>query len=251
MQTSQDLTGAIADSNTGQINSLKQQINDIPTSCQDACQDKMARQSISIYLMTLSNGNMSYVYCHLGNLCGSSDGWMRIAYLDMTDPAQLQECPSELRTLNENGVKCCGQKENAASCDGLFFSSKGKSYSEICGRVTGYQWGSPDYIGTSTGGSIDSHYVEGISITYGSPRQHLWIFIATIRENINHCPCSSGIVVPHHPLLDRITFVSQATRATAGLKHCTLLINYGMVLVVGVKKQSAVMPMDSHGSTGN
>ena len=181
LQTSQDLTGAIADSNTGQINSLKQQINDIPTSCQDV-KTRWPDSPSGIYLMTLPNGNMSYVYCHLGNLCGSSDGWMRIAYLDMTDPAQ--ECPSELRTLNENGVKCCGRKENVGSCDGLFFSSKGKSYSEICGRVTGYQWGSPDSI---TDGNIDSHYVEGISITYGSPRQHLWTFIATIRENINHC----------------------------------------------------------------
>ena len=222
LQTSQDLTGAIADSNveqidslkgqvsdiqsdiddanlkiasteniannnTGKISSLKQQINNIPTSCQDV-KTRWPDSPSGIYLMTLPNGNMSYVYCHLGNLCGSSDGWMRIAYLDMTDPAQ--ECPSELRTLNEKGVKCCGRKENVASCDGLFFSSKGTSYSEICGRVTGYQWGSPDYIGT--GGNIDSHYVEGISITYGSPRQHLWTFIATIRENVNHCPCSSG-----------------------------------------------------------
>ena len=96
LQTSQDLTGTIAVNNTGQINSLKQQINDIPISCQDV-KARWPDSPSGIYLITLPGGDTAYVYCYLGNLCGSSDGWMRIAYLDMTDPAQ--ECPSAVILL--------------------------------------------------------------------------------------------------------------------------------------------------------
>ena len=194
LQTSQDLTGTIVTNNTGQISSIKQQINDIPTSCQDV-KARWPDSPSGIYLIILPSGDTGYVYCHLGNLCGSSDGWMRIAYLDMTDPAQ--ECPSAFDTVIQNGVKCCGRKENVASCDGLFFSSKGTSYSEICGRVTGYQWGSPDAIndGNADHNNIESQYVDGVSITYGSPRQHVWTFIASVYEQhsgASTCPCNSG-----------------------------------------------------------
>ena len=194
IDTLQDLTGTIVTNYTGQISSIKQQINDIPISCQEV-KARWPDSPSGIYLITLPGGDTGYVYCHLGNLCGSSDGWMRIAYLDMTDPAQ--ECPSAFDTVIQNGVKCCGRKENVASCDGLFFSSKGTSYSEICGRVTGYQWGSPDAIndGNADHNNIESQYVDGVSITYGSPRQHVWTFIASVYEQHSGpstCPCNSG-----------------------------------------------------------
>ena len=94
LQTSQDLTGTIVTNNTGQISSIKQQINDIPISCQDV-KARWPDSPSGIYLIMLPGGDTGYVYCHLGNLCGNNDGWMRIAYLDMADPAQ--ECPENIK----------------------------------------------------------------------------------------------------------------------------------------------------------
>ena len=46
-----------------------------------------------------------------------------------------------------------------------------------------HQYGSPDGFNTGTD-SIDSHYIDGISITHGNPRTHLWSYVA------GNCPCA-------------------------------------------------------------
>ena len=69
-----------------------------------------------------------------------------IAHLNMSDSSAA--CPDELQLLQSNdGVRGCGRKSsNTASCNGLIFPSTDISYSEICGRVIGYQVGSPDAV---------------------------------------------------------------------------------------------------------
>ena len=73
-------------------------------------------------------------------------------------------------------MRACG-RWTFSGCDSVTFSTNGVNYSQVCGRVIGYQCGHTDAIHSS--GSIDSYYyVEGISITHGSPRQHIWILAA-------------------------------------------------------------------------
>ena len=101
-----------------------------------------------------------------------------------------------------------------AGCASIQFPSNGISYSQVCGRVVGYQWASPDavypgrYSGETYGTVIDashndinSYYVDGISITRGSPRQHVWTLMGGLNEaSFYHvfndgrynCPCSAG-----------------------------------------------------------
>ena len=65
----------------------------------------------------------------------------------------------------------------------------------MCGRVVGYQYTSPDAIDTVYGkghNDINTHYVDGISLTYGSPCQHTWTFMAGINEHSTACPCTNG-----------------------------------------------------------
>ena len=96
--------------------------------------------------------------------CGST-GWTRVAYLNMSNP--LQQCPSNLRLYNHGGVRACGRRTSSnAGCNSVTFSTTGISYSQVCGRVIGYQYGAPDAF--YPGGDhvlINSPYVEGISIT--------------------------------------------------------------------------------------
>ena len=131
--------------------------------------------------------------------CGST-GWTRVAYLNMSDPSQ--QCPNELRLYNESGVRACGRNYSSiGSCDNVTFST-GKSYSQVCGRVIGYQFGSPDALFPWQGHVlIDSPYVEGISITHGPPRQHIWTLMNGQQEagtGDTRCPCNNGstVIVP-------------------------------------------------------
>lgn len=67
----------------------------------------------------------------------------------------------------------------------------------MCGRAIGYQYRSPDAFHQSTTDTLtlDQNYVDGLSITYGSPRQHLWTFAAGVSEDNpstrpSKCPCA-------------------------------------------------------------
>ena len=61
--------------------------------------------------------------------------------------------------------------------------------------MRGYQYRSPDAFNTETS-DIDSYYVDGVSITYGSnPRQHIWTYVGgqtEINLDTTGCPCNSG-----------------------------------------------------------
>ena len=155
-------------------------------------------------------GEIKNVYCKMEELCGSGGGWTRLAYLDMTD--STQNCPPRFRLYQSGGVRACGRANSTeGSCTSVQFPSNGISYSQVCGRVVGYQYASPDavYPGRFTGESygsvikpthndINSYYVDGVSITRGSPRQHVWTLMAGVTDNFVHddgwylCPCAQG-----------------------------------------------------------
>ena len=154
------------------------------------------------YIIGGINGPM-YVYCNMEELCGSGGGWTRLAYLDISDPTQ--NCPSGFRLYQSGGVRACGRETSIeGSCVSVQFPSNGISYSQVCGRVTGYQFGSTDAVSQGYFGAeayhknINSYYVDGVSITRGSPRQHVWTLMAGISDtHINFdgrygCPCSQG-----------------------------------------------------------
>jgi hypothetical protein len=115
--------------------------------------------------------------------CGGY-GWRQVAYLNMTDPDQT--CPIQWRLYEQDTTRACGRQEsNIASCDSVQFSSDGYVYTEVCGRITGYQHGSPDAgshlgIRLTPGDEINQPYVDGVSITYGKPRKHIWSLYASI-----------------------------------------------------------------------
>ena len=159
-----------------------------PQQCPSSCSD-VAGDTPGYYDIVLANESNASVFC--GN-CDGDSGWTRVAYLNMSDPSQ--QCPTELRLYNESGVRACGrQTSDIGSCDSLTFSTNGISYSQVCGRVIGYQYGHTDAIHSDQ--TIDSYYVEGLSITHGSPRQHIWTLAAAYDETgtgNTRCPCNIG-----------------------------------------------------------
>ena len=79
-----------------------------------------------------------------------------------------------------------------AFCTPVLHSSGGRTYTKVCGRVIGYQIGHPDAFHSSD--SINSAYLEGVSITYGSfIHTHIWMLAADLSETgSSACPCDSG-----------------------------------------------------------
>ena len=149
-------------------------------------------------------------------LCRSRGGWTRLAYLDMTDAAQ--SCPSGFRLYQSGGVRACGRsssRPSGGSCTSVQFPSNGISYSQICGRVVGYQY---DHINAVKGNryDIDSWYVEGVSITRGSPRQHVWTLMAGFTEAFaDSCPCSTGSTEPVQSFIGNNYFCESGNTASS------------------------------------
>ena len=124
---------------------------------------------------------------------------MRVAHLDMTQPNQ--QCPSGFRLITSSSKRLCG-RPGPAGCVSVKFSTNDIPYNKVCGKVIAYHEGSPDaqcpYIGIHTDGhipTIEEVYLDGVSITHGTPRQHIWSFLAAFAENRNDCagcPCYAG-----------------------------------------------------------
>ena len=152
------------------------------------------------YNITLDNGNLIEVYCDMeGSNCGGEGGWMRVADIDMTIPGTI--CPEGLYMYDFFGLPhplCSYLHTSGGHCDSTTFPTHNVKYSSVCGRVRGYEYGGVDGIYDNNLGSnsIDSFYVDGVSITYGtSPRKHVWTFIGGQGEDDaawEDCPCNIG-----------------------------------------------------------
>ena len=139
------------------------------------------------------------VYCEMGtnNKFGQSGGWMRIADVDMR--STHSQCPPGLVYNVTEGRRLCRKPSLTKGCSSTTFSTQGVEYSKVCGKVIGYQYWQPNGFGPSkyTSSLIDRTYVDGVSITNGSPRQHVWTFADAHDEVVTHqqnteftaCPC--------------------------------------------------------------
>ena len=122
--------------------------------------------------------------------------WYRVAFLNMSDPSQ--QCPSTWRLVTTNGVRACGRPvSSASSCPRTVYSATSE-YQRVCGRVIGYQDRSPDgFRDLDESVPINEPYLDGVSITYGQPRNHIWSYVAGVTETrvsnkVNNCPCSTA-----------------------------------------------------------
>ena len=152
--------------------------------------------SEAIHSSVLSVLQNKYTSCG----CAQRDSsWYQIAFLNMSDTTVY--CPTNWNTIN-TPVRACGKRTTTGpTCNSVTFSSDGRSYSQVCGRLIGLQRGSPNAFNnsvTSPAGTvtIDDAYIDGISITRGSPREHVWTFVNAYYETVTNttlsnylCPC--------------------------------------------------------------
>ena len=140
-------------------------------------------------------GNV-YQYLFNGSIvprCGEGI-WYCVAYLNMTDPSQ--QCPSAWREYNTNQFRACGRPISSVASRPSQIFPISRQYSKVCGRVIGIQVASPDAFREGSGSGINENYMDGVSITRGSSRHHVWSYVGSVSENpINPtiaCPCDSS-----------------------------------------------------------
>ena len=168
-------------------------------SCDDIYQIKRASRGVSgDYWIETSTG-VHQVYCDMQLECGGhKGGWMRIADLDTS---RGDDCPIGWSKFTTNdstfpSIDVCQSPTTGAGCFPTVFSVHNVSYSKICGKARGYQRATPDAFGLfNSTKSIDGPYVDGLSITLGNPRRHVWTYVVGITDDIElrtwTCPCAA------------------------------------------------------------
>ena len=170
----------------------------------------------------LKTDRLYFAYCDMELDCGGTKGgWTRIADIDTS---RGDTCPIGWNRYNNS--YCTGG--SAAGCYSAHFSTNSTSYSKVCGKVRGYQKGTMDafypfayaygkvswYKPDTTSRSLDGVYVDGISITSGNPRKHVWTYAVGLSDDYNYpqlnCPCANT------PGPDPPTFVGSHYHCEAG-----------------------------------
>ena len=117
---------------------------------------------------------------------------MRVGKLDMTNSST--QCPSGLWQRTDSNIRTCTRNSIFEGCSSVTLYTSNIPYSRVCGMIKAYQFGSTDAFGHSPD-NIESYYVDGISLTHGRPRQHIWTFAAardeTTYDPTSNCPCTN------------------------------------------------------------
>ena len=116
--------------------------------------------------------------------------WRQAAHLNMSDSSQ--QCPCVWREYDRSGIRACGRpvSSNGGCATNRYLISN--HYSRVCGRVIGYQVGSPDAFRQVS----NKENFDGVNITSGDQRHHVWSYVSSVSESqlsntILDCPCST------------------------------------------------------------
>ena len=160
------------------------------SSCNEIYQrNPTSRGTIGQYWIKTNEG-LFRVTCNMKLKCGGVEGgWMQVVDVDMN---RDDSCPGTWHKITTPRRLCLGY---VAGCASASFYMRGVSYEHICGQAKAYQKGNPNAFYSSTSHSIDGNYVDGISITIGSPRKHVWTYAVGLSDDYNYessnCPCAT------------------------------------------------------------
>ena len=211
------------------------------------------------YWVRVSNGSTKRVYCDLTRSCGNIAGrWMRVTKLDMTN--RNHHCPGNLseKIYNGSSMRTCVRMTSLSGgyTSVTFSTNNDANYTSVCGRVIAYQYGNTE--------AFDEYFsprhlvdVDGVILTHGDQRRHIWTFAAARAENARSssysCPCTNPSLntsrVPVY--VENDYFCDTGNDNESENAHFySMLTLFGMELVVGPQAH-AVSSITLHGSTSS
>jgi len=110
------------------------------------------------------------VYCDMDREECGGGGWTRVASYNYSDPNT--SCPTTWTQITDPFRGCASAGAvRTNNCASTLFSML-TEFNQVCGEVIAIQRDHPAAFIYED--NIDYDYVEGVSITHGSPRQHIW-----------------------------------------------------------------------------
>ena len=209
LQTSLNSTNSKLDSLTATAAQLSSDHQEIQTKisdvqCTDTQQSLQLHQNLHNNLTHQLKKIKNYVtFIRNEHICGGTGGWRRVVYLDMTDPHTT--CPSGWNMTRYSKRTCGRNSTGHYTCSSATFPVSGGEYNRVCGRMKAYQWGATHAFLSyhhRVVTTIDGNYACGVSVTHGTPRNHIWSFVAGLSEGNPTqswvCPCdaTSTIRIP-------------------------------------------------------
>ena len=195
LHTSLNSTNSKLDSLTATAAQLSYDHQEIQTNISDVqCMD--TQQSLQVNLTHQLETIKDCIESPPVYSCGGTGGWRRAVYLDMTGPHTT--CPSGWNMTGYSKRTCGRNSTGYRTCDSATFPVSGGEYNRICGRIKAYQWGvtvaflsyNNRYVTT-----IDGAYASSVVVTHGTPRNHIWTFVAGTSEGNPTrtwvCPCDA------------------------------------------------------------
>ena len=122
--------------------------------------------------------------CTLFSCKGMTGGWRRVAYLNtIKNNTMPPQCPPGLGARND--PPSCRSNIINEGCASVMYPVEG-AYRCIFGRIIARQSGDPDGFTNpqsqlrNGNPTLEGNYADGVSLTYGSPKKHIWTFTAAI-----------------------------------------------------------------------
>jgi hypothetical protein len=179
------------------FNGIKTELSGVSNTANRLC-DKIEEHDAQMAtdLMEVNRNLSQKIFDNSGGFeCGGTRGWRCAVYLDMEDANTV--CPSGWQLTTYSKRTCSQINTGQRTCDSAVFPVSGGKYSQVCGRIRGYQAGE---VGGLAGChsrrlcSLDDAYFGGVAVMHGNPRQHIWTFAAGVWENSTGsygtiCPC--------------------------------------------------------------
>ena len=167
-------------------------------SCAEIYQiNKASREVSGLYWINTTSG-LHQVNCDMELECGGhKGGWTTIVKLDTS---KGDSCPSGWTRITTPGASpkvVCRAGNDASGCYSAIFTTYNITFNKICGQVIGYQKGSTDAFWSTKYDtkSINNSYVDGLSVTLGNPRKHVWTYAVGLSDDGNYgttnCPCAA------------------------------------------------------------
>ena len=228
LQTSLNSTNSKLDSLTATAAQLSSDHKEIQTNISDVqCMD--TQQSLQVNLTHQSEMTKDNVTLTPKEYsCGGTGGWRRVVYLNMTDPHTT--CPSGWNMTGFSISTCERNSTGPRTCSSATFPVSGGEYNSVCGRMKAYQWGGTVafysyHIRAVT--TIDGAYACGVSVTHGTPRNHIWTFVAGLSEGnptwSEVCPCDATSTIRIPPFVGNDYFCESGVNEPWGYsRHLTL-----------------------------
>ena len=209
------------------VESIQQTIQELPSLVTDytlsvvsfdSCRAVMQFPHLpcGVYNIRSFDGTHTQSFCKL-NCSNPFQGWRRIAYLDINS-SHASSCPEGF--VSRNNPSACIRKNSSPGCSSVIYHNHNlTTYSKIIGRVHANPYctlGGFFKFGNDRPQSptLDQNYVDGVSITLGTPRQHIWTLTFSVNSTQKCRRCFS----------DKPSFVSNHYSCVEVLGvGCTLL----------------------------